>query len=89
MDDAGLRERAERRVTARQAMWSHVATYLLVNAFLFAIDWWTDGRIDWAFWPAAGWGLGLLSHVICTVAALGGDHERAVEREMERLRRRS
>lgn len=89
MDEAELRQRAERRVLARRAVWSHVFTYVLVNSYLFATDWWHDRSITWAFWPAAGWGLGLVSHVVTTAAMLDGGRERAVQREMERLRSRS
>lgn len=89
MDETELRARAERRVLARRAVWSHLFTYLLVNAYLFATDWWHDRSIDWAFWPAAGWGLGLISHAVATTLMLDGGRERAIEREMERLRGRT
>lgn len=88
MDEANLRERAEKRVSTRAALLSHATTYLVVNAFLFAIDWYQNGAIEWAWWPAAGWGVGLLTHTLSTLAKLGGDNERAIEREMERLRGR-
>lgn len=89
MDDLALRERAEKRVEAKASLRSHWFTYIVVNAFLFAIDWWSGGGIDWAYWAAIGWGVGIALHTLSTFAELGGDRERAVEREMERLRRRS
>jgi hypothetical protein len=33
--------------------------YLVVNIFLFWIDYSNDQRIDWAFWVLFGWGLGI------------------------------
>jgi hypothetical protein len=42
----------------------------------------------WFFWPALGWGLGLAAHAWAVLTALSGDHERAVQAEMERLRAR-
>lgn len=82
-----LRERAERRVEARRALMSHALVYVLVNSGLVAIDWYTGGGIEWAWWPMAGWGIGLVSHAASTWFALSGNHESAVQREMERLRR--
>lgn len=89
MDEAALRERAEKRVATRAALWRHVFTYLFVNAFLFAIDWWPDGGIDWAYWGALGWGLGVALHVVTSLFGPSSDRSVAVEREMERLRRRA
>jgi hypothetical protein len=85
--DRDLRERAERRVEARRGLMSHALIYVLVNSGLMAIDWFTGGGIDWAFWPLAGWGIGLVSHAASVWFALSGNHENAVQREMERLRR--
>lgn len=87
-DDAALREAAERRAGARMSVQAHLLTYLLVNAGLFGLDWFTDGTIDWAWWPAFGWGIGLVAHAVSVSYSLSGAHERAVEREMERLKRR-
>lgn len=81
-----LRERAERRVEARRGLWSHALVYVCVNAGLFFIDWFTGGGIDWAWWPLAGWGIGLFAHAVSVWFSLSGNHESAVQREMERLR---
>ncbi|MBU1323849.1 MAG: 2TM domain-containing protein [Alphaproteobacteria bacterium] len=85
--DAKLREQAERRVEAKRSVISHLMVFVIVNAGLFAIDWYTGGGIEWAFWPLFGWGIGLASHMASVWMALSGSHEAAVEREMERLRR--
>ncbi|MDQ3048155.1 MAG: 2TM domain-containing protein [Bacteroidota bacterium] len=50
----------------RVAFKKHLASYLLVNGFLWAI-WWFSGDfegvgsdgIPWPIWPTLGWGLGL------------------------------
>lgn len=86
--DLKLREQAERRVEARRGLYAHLLVFVLVNAGLFGLDWFTGDGIDWAFWPLLGWGIGLVSHFASVWLALSGSHEDAVEREMERLRNR-
>lgn len=44
-------------------LWSHVATYVAVNAGLVGMDLIGDGRLDWAYWPLLGWGIGVACHV--------------------------
>jgi hypothetical protein len=62
--ETGLREEAERRAQARMSVRVHAFVYVLVNAGLLALDYLTDGRFDWAWWPMLGWGIGLLAHFI-------------------------
>lgn len=86
--DAKLREEAERRVAARRSVQAHLLTYVVINAGLFALDWFTDGRIDWAWWPLLGWGIGLFAHIGGVWMTLSANHEADVQREMDRLRGR-
>lgn len=44
-------------------LWSHVATYVAVNGGLVLMDVVPDGRVDWAYWPLLGWGIGLACHI--------------------------
>jgi 2TM domain len=86
--EQGLRRLAERRVAARYGFVVHAGVYLLVNLGLVAINLATSPHHLWFFWPALGWGLGLAAHAWAVLTALSGDHERAVQAEMERLRAR-
>jgi len=86
--EAGLREEAERRAQAQMSLRIHAAIFVLVNSGLLALDYLLDGAFNWAWWPMLGWGIGLGAHVIGVTYTLSDAHERAVEREMERLRRR-
>jgi hypothetical protein len=54
--------RAEKRVTDRRAFSSHVASYVVVNAFLIAIWAFTGGGYFWPAWVLGGWGIGLVLH---------------------------
>ncbi|WP_437626226.1 2TM domain-containing protein [Sorangium sp. So ce1151] len=65
----------------RKGFRSHLSSFLLVNAFLFAINALTPGPW-WFFWPLLGWGLGLAFHAR---AALSSDvSPRQLRRESER-----
>lgn len=48
----------------RAAFKKHLSTYLIVNAFLWGIWFFTDGRtyggfMPWPAWASLGWGIGL------------------------------
>ncbi|HEY9101778.1 2TM domain-containing protein [Chitinimonas sp.] len=83
-----LRTRAERVAGAKLKFLCSAASYALLCAFLFAIDWWTTGRITWAFWPAIGLGLALFSQGIKAWGRSNALYERMVAREMDAIRQR-
>lgn len=60
------RERAE----AIQGLYIHLLVYVVINACLFAINWFTtDGEgYWWVLWSVAGWGIGLLIHLLVVIA---------------------
>ncbi|MBD2609539.1 2TM domain-containing protein [Scytonema hofmannii FACHB-248] len=43
----------------RRKFKTHLFLYLIINTFLVVIDVMTDGKLNWAYWPILGWGLGL------------------------------
>ncbi|MGR5061354.1 2TM domain-containing protein [Photobacterium sp. DNB22_13_2] len=45
-----------------KGFYSHLITYVLVIAMLFVINFMTDPSYIWAWWPAMGWGIGIVSH---------------------------
>ncbi len=52
---------------------------------------WASGDIPWPLWVTLGWGIGVVSHGVSYYSRYGGGHrrfEKAVDREVERLRRR-
>jgi 2TM domain len=46
----------------------HLFWYVIVNIFLFWLDYQENSRIDWAYWVLFGWGIGLLSQAFATFA---------------------
>ena len=90
------RARARSRVAELQGFYAHVAVYIAVNVLLFAIDLIAGDGLQWAYWPALGWGIGLVAHAVVTfrsVPAVGADWrerkiEELTEEELERERSR-
>ena len=85
--DGELRRRAERRVRARIGFRYHAVAYVLVNSGLAAVNLMTSPQVLWFFWPVFGWGIGLAAHGLSVYGHDVAGHERAVQAEMERMRR--
>lgn len=71
----------------RASFKSHLITYLIVNAGLWLIWYFTGGRtygsgIPWPAWSLFGWGIGLVSHYIGAYHTAGIN---PVEKEYDRL----
>lgn len=49
----------------RRAFSTSLATYLIVNAFLLAVDLLTGGGL-WFYWPLLGWGIGMATEAFRT-----------------------
>ena len=60
LNEAQLRELAKKRVEFR----THVIVYLVVNATLWMIWYFTGQGYMWPVWPTTGWGIGLVLHFI-------------------------
>lgn len=84
-----LREaRDRRRSRRRRKFFDHLRAYLVVNAALFAFDFWPDGAIGWAIWPLVGWGIGLAFDAMNRLGPEDPDvAERLDQRELRKLRK--
>ena len=71
----------------RASFKSHLTTYLLVNAGLWLI-WYFTGEhsnrsgFPWPAWSMFGWGIGLLSHYVSAYVSTGAG---SVEKEYDKL----
>ena len=81
---AKARERAE----MLQGFYIHLLVYLVVNAGIFAINWFTTGGDGgwWFQWSLIGWGIGLAVHTVVVIAPVFSDQW--VDRKAERLMHR-
>jgi len=50
------------QVRAIKGFYSHLITYALVISLLFVINLLTNPGYIWAWWPAMGWGIGVVNH---------------------------
>lgn len=83
--DPELWEIAKRRASFKY----HLFIYLVINAFLWAIWFFTrdndgDGNYPWPIWSTLGWGLGLFFHFLGAYVFRKND---GVEKEYQRLMR--
>jgi len=83
---------AKKRIKLKRNMYSHIASYLVVNSFLVFVYFVTgdhsDDGIPWIIWPLAGWGVGLILDILSTVTDLRLTHDtKAVNKELEKIKR--
>jgi hypothetical protein len=83
--DPQLWEIAQKRASFK----SHLATYIVINAFFWILWYFTGqnrstGGIPWPLWPAMGWGIGLFFH---WMSAYVFHRANAVENEYDKLRK--
>lgn len=71
-----------------KGFYSHLITYTLVISMLFVINFVTDPSYIWAWWPAMGWGIGIVSHALSAFEIMnffGADWEKKqVEKRLGR-----
>ncbi len=74
-------ERARRRVkNITDVMW-HVASFMILNGFLWFLDLGLgQGGADWAFWITIFWGIGLAFHIAYYFIGDDGPGNRRYER---------
>jgi hypothetical protein len=56
--------------------------YIVINIFLFWLDYRDNSVIDWAYWVLFGWGIGVLSQLVNIV--VGSDLEDAIYNRLKK-----
>lgn len=83
--DEQLWQKARKRAAFQRSL----ASYFVVNAFLWFIWWFTSGsrgmnrEMPWPVWSMLGWGIGLLFQYL---NAYGGAKKDLVQKEYEKLK---
>ena len=75
-----------KRVDQKLGFYVHLATYVLVNCLLIAIDLMTSPGTYWFIWPLIGWGIGVLVHGL-SIFVFGDGlaiRQRMIEAEMKK-----
>ena len=78
-----------KRVDEKLGFYIHLATYILVNGLLIAIDLMTSPGTYWFIWPLIGWGIGVLVHGL-SIFVFGDGlaiRQRMIDAEMKKQRR--
>jgi hypothetical protein len=86
--DEQLWKIARKRASFKKSLLS----YIVINAFLWAIWWFSNGRyqdgwdgIPWPLWVMLGWGIGIVMQYF---DAYGGSKDDITEREYRKLKER-
>ncbi|MBK7872708.1 MAG: 2TM domain-containing protein [Saprospiraceae bacterium] len=86
-------EKARKRVKKKKEFYQHLGSYIAVGGFFFLMNVVTSFGDWWFYYPMLGWGIGLVIHFF-TVFGIPGVvnynedwEERAIQEELERLRR--
>ena len=90
LSEEEIDRQARKRANAKLGWYMHLAIYVVVNLFIFAMSQHAFGNRPWSLGPLLGWGLGLVLHGLSVFVLGSGSslRERMEEREREALRRR-
>jgi hypothetical protein len=89
MTEEEIYQVARKRVEEKKRFYTHLVTYVVVNAMLIIIWAITSPGYPWFIWPLAGWGIGIIFHFLDVFFFKKGTawESREVEKEAERLRK--
>jgi hypothetical protein len=82
--------KAQKRVKAKKGFYSHLGSFIAVNAFLFALNAVTYSGSWWFVFPTLGWSIGLVTHYFSVFGMPWLEHDwedKEMEREIKRLER--
>ncbi len=82
MNEIELRKTAKKRAAFKV----HAFLYIIIIVFLGIINLATSSHYLWFFWPALGWGLGVVIHGFVTYA---GSFKKLEESEYRKLKSKS
>jgi hypothetical protein len=89
MNEEEIYALARHRLKVRREFFSNLAAYVIVNAFLVGIWYFSPGNRGyfWPGWVMGGWGIGLTLHAVRVFAIRPESDKAAVEKEAERIRK--
>lgn len=86
--DEKLWKMAKKRANFQRSL----ASYFIINGFLWALWWFTAGRngfnhgMPWPLWVMLGWGIGLIFQYM---DAYGGNRNDLIEKEYDKLKNKN
>jgi hypothetical protein len=78
-------EKARKRAEEKLEFFTHLTTYIVVNAILLIINLVTSPGYYWFYWPLLGWGIGITLHGMNVFVYGEGSSlkDRMIRKEME------
>lgn len=76
-------ERASKRADDYVGLMWHLAAFIIINGFMWFLDWATGGGIEWAYWVTIPWSIGLAFHVAAYFIDDSRMRDRAYRRFLE------
>lgn len=81
-------QRAAKRVKEIKGFYGNLLSYVLVIPFLVYVNLRTSPEYHWFWWPALGWGIGVLSHAFQVFGISRNWEERQIQRILEKEKQR-
>ncbi len=78
-------QRARKRVEEIKGFYTHLVIYVVVNLFLFALNFITDRGNWWFYWPLLGWGIAVAINAAVTFGVEGRLGKSWEERKLREL----
>ena len=72
-------DRAKERVEKLKGFYGNLASYCIVIPFLIFINLTSEPNNIWFYWPACGWGIGLLFHALSVFGIISNWEERKIQ----------
>ncbi len=83
--DEELMALARKRAQDKVGFYTHFAVYIVINAMLILIWWFTGAGFPWFIFVLGFWGIGLVANFVSVFVGTGVSDKMA-EREYERLK---
>jgi len=74
-------QKSAKRVKELKSFYSNLISYCIIIPFLLILNLITSPKQLWFYWPALGWGVGLVAHAM-SVFAVGKEWEERKIREI-------
>lgn len=83
--DEELMRLARKRAQEKVGFYTHLSVYIVVNALLVLVWWFTGDGFPWFIFVLAFWGIGLVANFVSVFVGTGVS-DRMAQREYERLK---
>ncbi len=87
MSEEQIYEEARSRVKAKRDFWGNLIFYVVANIICFLVWVLGDRGYPWFLWVLGPWGVLVILHYLRVFVFAGKSERRAIEQEVERIKR--